>query len=151
LSSDETDPRVVNELAPALRDSDPEVRMHAVRELERLRDPVGVLPLYELVQDEEADLFTRQAAAEALVSLGLLRRKRVGPSRPYLWLLGMTLVIVAAAAVDTIGVVGAVAVIVAGTTGLVVLYRWASGRERESGTYVGPDGATISIPAGPPD
>ena len=82
--------------------------------------------MYELVQDEEAEPFIRHAAAEALVTLGLLRRRRVGPSRPFLWLVGMALVIVAAAAADTIGVVGAIVLLLAGSAALVVYYRRVS-------------------------
>jgi Flp pilus assembly protein TadB len=119
--------------------------MRAVDELSRHRQ--GVLPLYEFVLDEKADLVTRQAAAEALVRLGLLRRGREGASRPFLWLVGMTLVIVAAAAVDTIGVVGAIVLLVAGTAALVAYYRRMTRKERASGTYIGPDAATITIPA----
>jgi hypothetical protein len=115
--------------------------------LGRLRDPLGIMPMYELVQDEEAELLTRHAAAEALVTLGLLRRQRVGPSRPFLWLVGMALVIVAAAAADIIGAVGAILLLVAGIAALVVYYRWASRKERESGAYVGPDGSTIQLPS----
>ena len=97
-------------------------------------------------------LVARHAAAEALVTLGLLRRRRVGPSRPFLWLLGMALVIVAAAAAD----------IDRDRRGdrrcsprpplrLIVYYRRASRQEREGGTYIGPgrhspagaDGSTV--------
>src|SRR5688572_30921077 len=114
------DPRAARHLVTALRDEDGAVSVEVVRMLERLRNPVGTMLMYELVQDEQADPLTRHAAAEALVTLGLLRRRRVGPSRPFLWLLGMALVIVAAAAADTIGTVGAIVVFVAGIASLVV-------------------------------
>jgi hypothetical protein len=140
------DPRAARHLVTALHDEHYAVSVEVVRMLERLRNPVGTLPMYELVQDEQADLFTRHAAAEALVTLGLLRRQRPGPSRPFLWLVGMALVIVAAAAADTIGVVGAITLFVVGAGALVVYDRRASSKGRERGAYIGPDGATIQIP-----
>jgi hypothetical protein len=141
------DPRAARHLVTALHDEHFAVSVEVVRMLERLRNPVGTLPMYDLVQDEQADAFTRHAAAEALVTLGLLRRQRVGPSRPFLWLVGMALVIVAAAAADTIGAAGAIVLFVAAFAALVVYYRWASRKQRESGRYIGPDGDTIHIPA----
>jgi hypothetical protein len=140
------DPRAARHLVTALRDQHYAVSVEVVRMLKRLRDPAGILPMYELVQDEEGELFTRHAAAEALVTLGLLRRPRVGPSRMFLWLVGATLVIVSAAAASSIGV-AAIALLAAGTAALAVYYRRASSKERNSGTYIGPDGATIHIPA----
>ena len=103
-----------------------------------------MLPMYELVQDEEADLVVRQAAAEALVTLGLLRRRRVGPSRMFLWLVGATLVIVSAAAATSIGI-AAIALLPLGAAALFLYDRRASNQERERGTYIGPDGATIDL------
>ena len=127
------------ELALALEDADPSVRSDAVLELG------GILPMYELVQDEQAELFIRQAAAQALVTLGLLRRQRVGPSRSFLWLVGMALVIVAAGGAGIIGVLGALVIFAAGAAALVLYYRRVARKERASRTYIGPDGATIDL------
>ena len=140
------DPRAARHLVTALHDEHLAVSVEVVRMLERLRNPVGTLPMYELVQDEQADLFTRHAAAEALVTLGLLRRQRAGPSRPFLWLVGMALVIVAAAAADTIGAVGAIVLFVAAGAALIGYYRRVSRKESEGGVYIGPDGAAINLP-----
>jgi hypothetical protein len=104
-----------------------------------------VLRLYELVQDETADSGSRHAAAETLVKHGLLRRRRIGPSIVFLWLLGATFAIVCAAAADSIGA-GAIALFVAGIGALVAYRRRAARLERESATYIGPDGATIQLP-----
>src|SRR5687768_1237975 len=140
------DPQGARHLVTALRDEHSAVSVEVVRMLERLRNPVGTLPMYELVQDEQADLLTRSAAAEALVTLGLLRHRRAGPSRPFLWLVAMALVIVAAAAVDTIGAVGAIVLFVAGAAALIGYYRRISRKEREGGVYIGPDGEMIHLP-----
>ncbi|MGH2978048.1 MAG: HEAT repeat domain-containing protein, partial [Solirubrobacterales bacterium] len=140
------DPRAARYLIGALRDEHFAVSVTVVRALERLGDPVGVLPMYELVQDEEADLFTRHTAAEALVTLGLLRRKRVGPSRIFLWLAGMVLVLVALAAAQSIGPGGAIAVFAAGAAALIGRYVTARRKERDAGTYIGPDGGEIHLP-----
>jgi Flp pilus assembly protein TadB len=129
----------MEELALALNDADPGIRSQAVLDLG------GILPMYELVQDEEAEPFIRQAAAQALVTLGLLRRQRVGPSRSFLWLVGMALVIVAAAAAGIIGVLGAIVLFAAGSAALVLYYRRVARKERASRTYIGPDGATIQL------
>jgi hypothetical protein len=131
----------------ALRDEQVAVSLEAVHALERRRDQAGMLPMYELVQDEDADPAIRHAAAEALVTLGLLRRRRVGPSRMFLWLVGATLVIVSAAAATSIGI-AAIALLPAGVAALIVYSRRASSQERESGIYIGPDGATIHLPPG---
>jgi hypothetical protein len=128
----------MEELALALNDADPAVRSQAVLDLG------GILPMYELVQDEQAELVIRHAAAEALVTLGLLRRRRVGPSRMFLWLVAATLVIVSAAAATSIGI-AAIALLPAGAAALIFYSRRASSQERESRTYIGPDGATIQL------
>ena len=140
------DPQAAHHLVTALRDADSAVSVEVVRMLGRRRDQVAILPMYELVQEDDAEPTTRHAAAEALVTLGLLRRPRVGPSRQFLWLVGLTLVIVAAGAADIIGVAGAIALFVAGAAALVVYARRASRKEREGGSYIGPDRATIHIP-----
>lgn len=134
-------------LLAGLRDEQAAVSVEAVQALERRRDQAGILPMYQLVQDEEADLLTRQAAAEALVTLGLLRRRRVGPSRMFLWLVAATLVIVSAGAATSIGI-EAIALLPAGAAGLIVYSRRVSSQERGSGTYIGPDRATIQLPPG---
>ena len=126
------------EHALALKDADPGVRSQAVVELG------GILPMYELVQDEQEERLFRQAVAEELVRLGLLRRRRVGPSSMFLWLVAATLVIVSAAAATSIGI-AAIALFPAGAAALIVYSRRASSRERESGAYSGPDGATIQL------
>jgi hypothetical protein len=54
-------------------------------------------------------------------------------------------VIVAAAAADTIGAVGAVVLFVAGLAGLVLYHRRAARREHASGTFIAPDGETIEL------
>jgi Flp pilus assembly protein TadB len=141
------DPRAAHHLVTALRDEDSAVSVEVVLMLERRRDQVAILPMYELVQEEDAEPITRHAAAEALVTLGLLRRPRVGPSRQFLWLIGLTLVIVAAGAADIIGVAGAIVLFAVGAAVLVVYSRRASRKEREGGSYIGPDRATIHIPA----
>jgi HEAT repeat protein len=138
------DDRVLEQLAAALRDGDPEARLAAVHALARLSEPAAVLPLYELVRTETADPLARRAAAEELVTLGLLRRRRVGPSIVFLWLLGATFAIVCAAAAASLGL-GAIALFAAGMAALVAYRRRAAGQERQSGTYIGPDRATIQI------
>jgi hypothetical protein len=140
------DPRAAHHLVNALRDEDFAVTVEVVRMLERRRDQVAILPMYELVQEEDAEPITRHAAAEALVTLGLLRRPRVGPSRQFLWLIGLTLVIVAAGAADIVGIAGAIVLFAVGAAALVVYARRASRKERKGGSYIGPDRATIHIP-----
>ena len=135
----------LEELVAALQDEDFSVRTEAARALGDRGDSRGILPMYEVVQDERVDPPTRYAVAEALVRLGLLRRQRVGPTRMFLWLLGATLAIVSAAAASTIGVVGAIALFAAGAATLVGYYRRVSRQERDSRTYIGPDGATIRV------
>ena len=104
-----------------------------------------MVALHDLARDETVDTETRRTAAEALTRAGAFRRPRVGPARSFLWLLGLTLVIVAAAAADTIGAVGAVVLFVAGMAGLVLYHRHAVRRERASDTYIAPDGETIEL------
>ena len=107
-----------------------------------------MVALHDLARDETVDTETRRTAAEALTRAGAFRRPRVGPARSFLWLLGLTLVIVAAAAVDTIGAVGAVVLFVAGMVGLVLYNRHAVRREQAGGTYIAPDGETIELEDG---
>ena len=102
------------------------------------------MPLYELARNETADPAARRKAAEVLVRVGALRRKRVGPSPAFLWLVAATWVIVSVAVGQSIGA-AAIALFVAGIAGLIGIYRWASRRERESGIYIGPDGNTIHL------
>jgi membrane protein implicated in regulation of membrane protease activity len=104
-----------------------------------------MMPLYELAQDEEADPAARRKAAEALVVVGALRRKRVGPTRVFLWLVWLTFAIVAGATAESIGAGGAIALFVAGTVALVVYVRRAVRKERTSHAYVGPHGDTIQL------
>jgi Flp pilus assembly protein TadB len=108
-----------------------------------LGEPAAMMSLYELVQDETADPAGRHAAAEALVRSGLLRRQRTGPSPMFIWLAGMTLVIVAAGAVSSLGA-WAVLVFVVGALGLYALRRM--GRRGAEGLYVGPKGEAIRVP-----
>lgn len=142
---DSDDPRAARRLITALRDENPLVAIAVVRALERLRDPVGVIPIYELMLDEGTDEGVRHAAAEALVTLGLLRRERVGPSRFFLWLVGMVLVIVAVAAAEYIGP-AAIVLFAIGAAALIGFYVKAMRKERQAGTYIGPDGDAIEIP-----
>jgi len=104
------------------------------------------MSLYELVQDEAEDPAARHAAAEALVRSGLLRRKRTWPSLMFIWLAGLTLVIVAAGAASSVGA-WAVLIFVVGAIGLYALLRM--GRRGAEGVYVGPSGEELRAPEGP--
>jgi Flp pilus assembly protein TadB len=104
-----------------------------------------MMSLYELVQDETADPAVRRTAAEALVRVGLLRRDRTGPSPMFMWLAGLTLVVVAVGAAQSVGA-WAVLVFVAGAGALAL---FALRRRRPRGDdqgYVGPKGEAIRVP-----
>jgi hypothetical protein len=144
---DTDDPRAARHLIKALHDDSLNVSIAVVRALERLRDPVGVLPMYELVEDMDTPASVRRAAADALVTLGLLRPERRGPSRVFMWLAGMVLVLVAAASAESIGTGGAIAVFAAGVALLVGYYVTSMRRGDHDGRYTGPDGDLIVAPA----
>ena len=120
--------------------------MAAVRSLQRMRAQDAVMPLYELMQNQLADPFVRRNAAEALVTLGLLRRPGSGVSRIFLWMAGLTLVIVSVGAAQTIGA-AAVAVFLAGAAALAAYaireFRKGQGT---SDIYIGPNGEEIRLP-----
>ena len=84
------EPRAVRYLIARLGDDNVAVAVASVRALERLGERSAVMPLYDVVQNEIADPALRHASAEALVTLGLLRRERTGPSPMFLWLAGLT-------------------------------------------------------------
>ena len=132
-------------LIASLGDQSPSVAAAAVRALERLREPSAVMPLYEVVQNEAADPGVRRAAADALVTFGLLRRERVGPSRIFMWLVGIVLLLVAIAAASSIGPL-AIILFAAGVAALVYYSVRAMRQERGAGDYIGPDGAAIHAP-----
>jgi hypothetical protein len=135
----------VRYLIARLGDRSPSVSLASVRALERLGEPAAVMPLYELVQNEAADRMTRWAAAEALVKFGLLRRDRGGPSTLFMWLAGMTLVIVAVGASSTLGPV-AILLFVAGAGALGAYYLRQIGQRRGvEDAYVGPHGERIRV------
>ena len=82
------------------------------------------MPLYELVAGRgHRPVSVRHEAADALVTLGLLRPEARGPSRD-IHVAGrrLVLVIVAAAAADSIGTGGAIAVFAGGVALLVGYY-----------------------------
>jgi hypothetical protein len=119
-----------------------------VHALVRLEDQRGVLPMYDLVQDESADPGVRHVAAEALVTLGLLRRERRGPSPVFLWLLGMLLVVGSVAAADSLGA-WAILVFVAGAGALgVYAFRQLGQRRGLDDVYVGPYGERLRLSGG---
>jgi HEAT repeats len=139
------DQRAGRHLIPALRDDSPAVAAAVVRALVQLEDQRGVLPMYELVQDETADPGVRHVAAEALVTLGLLRRERTGPSPVFLWLLGMLLVVGSVAAADSLGA-WAILVFVAGAGALgIYAFRQLGQRRGLDDVYVGPYGERVRI------
>jgi hypothetical protein len=121
------------------------VSVASVRALERLDEPSAVMPLYEFVLNDLADEGARRAAAEALVKLGLLRPERTGPSAMFIWLAGMTLVVVAVGAASILGPVAiAVFVVGAGALGLYAVRQLGS-RSEVRDTYVGPNGERIRV------
>jgi protein-S-isoprenylcysteine O-methyltransferase Ste14 len=61
------------------------------------------MSLYELMQNDLADPLVRRAAAEALVTLGLLRPVHRGPSLFFMWLVGIALLVMAVGAASWLG------------------------------------------------
>jgi Flp pilus assembly protein TadB len=104
-----------------------------------------MMSLYELVQDETADPAARHVAAEALVRAGLLRRDRTGPSPMFIWLVGLTLVIIAVGAAQSVGA-WAVLVFVAGAGALALFALRRRGPRGDPQGYVGPKGEAIRVP-----
>ena len=139
------DPRAARYLIASLGDDSPAVSVASVRALDRLGEPSAVMPLYEFARNELADPVARRAAAEALVKLGLLRRERTGPSAMFMWLAGMTLVVVAVGAASILGPAAiAVFVVGAGALGVYALRQLGS-RSDVRDTYVGPHGEQIRV------
>ena len=121
------------------------VAVASVRALERLGERSAVMPLYDLVQNESADPAVRRASAEALVTLGLLRRERTGPSAMFLWLAGLTGVVVAVGAASSLGP-WAILLFLAGAGALAVYAVRQLGRRGGEDAYVGPHGDRIEVP-----
>jgi hypothetical protein len=124
------------------------VRAEAARALAaRLRegDQRAMFPLYELVRDEAADPGLRRLAAEALVTFGLLRRERQGPSPFFGWLLGLVLVVGSVAAAESLGA-WALLLFGAGAGALgFYAYRHLGRRQGPDEVYVGPYGERVRV------
>ena len=121
------------------------VAVASVRALERLGEGSAVMPLYDVVQNEIADPAVRRASAEALVTFGLLRRERTGPSPMFLWLAGLTGVVVAVGAASSLGPL-AILVFLAGAGALALYAMRQFGRRGAEDAYVGPHGERIEVP-----
>jgi hypothetical protein len=103
------------------------------------------MPLYDMVRNEIADPAVRRAAAEALMKFGLLRRERTGPSPMFLWLAGLTAVVVAVGAASSLGP-WAILLFLAGA-GVLALYAMRQlGKRGGEDAYVGPHGERIEVP-----
>jgi Flp pilus assembly protein TadB len=121
------------------------VAVASVRALERLGEQSAVMPLYDMVQNEIADPAVRRASAEALVKFGLLRRERTGPSPMFLWLAGLTGVVVAVGAASILGP-WAILLFLAGAGALALYAMRQLGRRGAEDASVGPHGERIEVP-----
>ena len=100
--------------------------------------------LYDFVRAETSDPSARHVAAEALVGRGLLRRERSGPPLPFVWLAGLTAVVVVIGAASIAGPLAAVVVAaVAVALGVYEIRRRDGGKEED--VYLGPQGERIQI------
>ena len=139
------EPRAVRYLIAHLGDDSVAVAVASVRALERLGERSAVMPLYDVVTNEIADPAVRRAAAEALLKFGLLRRERTGPSPMFLWLAGLTGVVVAVGAASSLGP-WAILLFLAGAGALALYAMRQLGRRGAEDAYVGPHGERIDVP-----
>ena len=79
------------------------------------------------------------------MTFGLLRRERTGPSRMFLWLAGLTGVVVAVGAASILGP-WAILLFLAGAGALALYAVRELGRRGADGAYVGPHGERIEVP-----
>ena len=110
------------------------------------RDEAGAMMLlYEFVLEETSEPGARRLAAEDLVGRGLLRRERSGPSLTFVWMAGLTAVVVVVGAASIAGPVAAIVLAAVAVALGVYEVRRRDGGESED-VYLGPQGERIHIP-----
>lgn len=116
-----------------------------MRELAGRAEAGAMMLLYDFVREETPEPGARRLAAEDLVGRGLLRRERSGPSLTFVWMAGLTAVIMVIGAASIAGPVAAVALAaVAVIVGVYAVRRRDVGEGE--GVYLGPQGERIHIP-----
>lgn len=125
-----------------------------MREVAGCDEPRAMMLLYDFVRAETSDPGARHVAAEALVGCGLLRRERSGAPLTFLWLAGLTTVVVVIGAASIAGpLAAAVVAAVAVALGVYEVRRRDGGGVED--IYLGPQGERIHLPrrsrAGPDD
>ena len=115
-----------------------------MRELAGRDEPRATMLLYEYVRTETADPDARHVAAEVLVGRGLLRRERSGPSLMFVWMAGLTAVVVVIGAASIAGPVAAI-VLAAVAVALGVYEVRRRDRGGVEDVYLGPQGERIHL------